>query len=306
MIDYQHAEDAGVYKISDDIALVQSVDFFPPIVDDPFEFGQIATANSLSDIYAMGAKPLSALSIVGFPQEKMDIDILRKIMEGSLDKLEEAECALMGGHSVEDDEIKFGLAVTGQVHPQKILTNNTPQLGCNLILTKPLGTGIINTALRGGLASKTAINIATKYMKQLNKYAANIGSKFHIEACTDITGFGLLGHIAEMITDTQFGVEILFENIELLPEVTDYAKMAMIPAGTHRNREFRQHMVINKQDIPPEILDILFDPQTSGGLLLVVPEQETDDLLKEMHKNKIPAQNIGKTSSNKEKIEIKL
>lgn len=306
LIDYHHAEDAGVYKINENTALIQSVDFFPPIVDDPFEFGQIATANALSDIYAMGAKPISALSIVNFPQKKMDIDVLRNIMRGSLDKLQEAECALLGGHSVEDDELKFGLAVTGQAEPSKILLNNTLQANCDLILTKPIGTGIINTALRGGLASPKAIKASSHSMKQLNKYAAEIANDFNVVACTDITGFGLLGHIAEMIVKSNFGVEIYYDKIELLPEVTDYAKLAMVPAGTYRNKEFRQKMLVENSKIPPEKLDILFDPQTSGGLLLVVPKQESTKIVEAMHKCNITAQKIGKTTSKAEKIEVRL
>ncbi|MDY6915925.1 MAG: selenide, water dikinase SelD [Candidatus Cloacimonadota bacterium] len=306
LMDYHHAEDAGIYKISDDVALVQSVDFFPPIVDDPFEFGQIAAANSLSDIYAMGAKPLSALGIVCFPKNEIDINVLRKIMEGALDKLKEAECALLGGHSVEDDEIKFGLAVTGQIHPQKILNNNSPQLNCDLVLTKPIGTGIINTALRGGIASQKAVLSAIKNMKELNKKAAQIAVDFEVKACTDITGFGLLGHLAEMISNTTIGAEINFKNIDLLPEVEAYAKMAMIPAGTYRNKEYRHNMLVANKSLPHEVIDILFDPQTSGGLLLAVSNKNSQHMVDKMKKHNIAARIIGKTTSNAEKIEIVL
>lgn len=240
LVDYNHAEDAGIYKVSDDIALVQTVDFFPPIVDDPFTFGQIAAANSLSDVYAMGGKPITAMSIVGFPEKKLDISYLKAIFDGGMDKLREAETALVGGHSVNDEELKYGLSVTGIVHPDRIRLNNTPKLGDKIILTKAIGTGIINTALKGGFASDDAIKVATKVMIELNKKAADLSMNYSISACTDVTGFGFLGHLCEMIDKSALGVALDYKSINILPEVTEYVEYGMIPAGTYRNKNYRK------------------------------------------------------------------
>ena len=208
--DFSTSDDAGVYRISDEVALVQTVDFFPPIVDDPYTFGQIAAANSLSDVFAMGGKPISALSVVCFPKDDLDIQYLRAIMDGGLDKLTEAGTALLGGHSVEDKELKFGFAVTGTVHPDKILLNSGMQEGETLILTKSIGTGVINTALRANIASQESIDAATDVMRELNMKSAEVMQRFSVSACTDVTGFGLLGHACEMISDSACGFDIDF------------------------------------------------------------------------------------------------
>ena len=272
-------DDAGVYKITDDIAIIQTVDFFTPIVDDPYWFGQIAAANALSDVYAMGGVPKTAMNIVCFPINQMDISILRKIIQGGLDKMKEADIVLVGGHSVEDKELKYGLSVTGFIHPDRILTKRNLKVGDRLILTKPIGTGIINTAIKGGLASGKIIERVTSLMAALNKEAAEIMKDYPVHACTDITGFGLLGHIAEMVVDSEFGIKIQSDMIPIISGAIDYAGMGLIPAGAYKNREFREKMVDISSSVDRSIQDILFDPQTSGGLLICVDSKSADDLL---------------------------
>jgi selenide, water dikinase len=280
----EHAEDAGVYKLSDDLAVVQTVDFFTPIVDDPFDFGQIAVANALSDVYAMGGKPLTALNVVCFPKDKMDFSILHKILEGGLAKMHEAGVILLGGHTVDDPELKYGLAVTGTIHPKDVVHNNTAKPGDVLILTKPIGTGIISTAIKGGTASKSAIAAVVKSMTTLNRAASESMLEVGVSACKDITGFGLLGHACEMIQDTKVGMEIEAAAVPLFPQTKEYYAMGMVAGGLARNRDFRKNMV----DFSPALLqflqDILFDPQTSGGLLISVPAPKAPALLKKLHK----------------------
>ncbi len=289
-------DDAGVYKISDDLAIIQTVDFFTPIVDDPYWFGQIAAANALSDVYAMGGVPKTAMNLVAFPLKQMDMSVLRQILQGGLDKMKEAGVVLLGGHSVEDNELKYGLSVTGFIHPDRVLTKKDLRVGDRLILTKPLGTGIINTAIKGGLASGEIIETVTHLMATLNRDAAEIMQDYPVHACTDITGFGLLGHLAEMVVDSEFGVEIQANRVPLLPEALEYAAMGLMPAGLYKNREFRQAMVDISSSVDTFIQDILFDPQTSGGLLICVARESADDLvdrLKEKGMDKTAI--IGKT-----------
>ncbi len=261
-------DDAGVYQISEDLAIVQTVDFFTPIVDDPFDFGRIAADNALSDVYAMGGIPKTAMNIVAYPMKKLGREILRAVLAGGIEKLNEAQTVLIGGHSIEDREFKYGLAVTGFVHPQKIYTNRGLRPGDALILTKPLGTGIINTAVKGGLASPETIARVTAQMAELNKTAAETMKSFPVSACTDVTGFGLLGHLAEMVFSTEIGVTIESRAVPVLPEAFEFAAMGFVPAGAHRNRTFRQRMVKPGTAIDPILRDVLFDPQTSGGLLI--------------------------------------
>lgn len=280
------ADDAGVYKVSDDLAIIQTVDFFTPIVDDPYWFGQIAAANALSDIYAMGGLPKTAMNLVAFPLKQMDIQILRQIIQGGLDKMKEAGVILVGGHSVEDSELKYGLSVTGFIHPDRVLTKKNLQTGDRLILTKPLGTGIINTAIKGGLASPEIVDTVTRLMATLNRDAAEVMEKYPVHACTDITGFGLLGHLAEMVEDSGYGLNIQAADIPILPETLDYASMGLVPAGAHRNREFRMPMTDLSQ-VDPIMQDILFDPQTSGGLLICVKQDRAEALLFELRQKGI-------------------
>jgi selenide,water dikinase len=280
-------DDAGVYKISDDLAIIQTVDFFTPIVDDPYRFGQIAAANALSDIYAMGGIPKTAMNLVGFPIKQMDISILREIIQGGLDKMKEADVVLIGGHSVEDRELKYGLSVTGFVHPDRILTKNNVSVGDCLVLTKPLGTGAINTAIKGGVASSDVIDRVTQLMAALNRNAAEVMNKYGVHACTDITGFGLLGHLAEMIVGSGCGLELDVENIPIIPEAIDYAAMGLLPEGAFKNKAFRERMVEFSSSVNPLIRDLLFDPQTSGGLLICLDRDEAGKLVDELHQKGI-------------------
>lgn len=279
IVGLERADDAGVYKVSEDLALVQTVDFFTPIVDDPYWFGQIAAANALSDIYAMGGVPKTAMNLVGFPLKEMDLSILRQILQGGLDKMREAGVVLVGGHSVEDRELKYGLAVSGFIHPQRVLTKRNLTVGDRLILTKPLGTGIINTAIKGGLAMGKIVDSVTRLMATLNREAAEVMADYPVHACTDITGFGLLGHLAEMVSDSTAGLEILADRIPIIPEAFEFAAMGLVPSGAFKNREFREPIVDFSPSVDNVFRDILFDPQTSGGLLICVAEEAAQELL---------------------------
>lgn len=287
IVGMERAEDAGVYKLSDDLAVIQTLDFFTPIVDDPYIFGQVAAANALSDVYAMGGKPLTAMNIVCFPVKTMDMSILREILTGGLAKLHEAGVTLVGGHSVEDKELKYGLSIMGVVHPQKVILNTGAKVGDRLILTKQLGTGIINTALKGGVADEVAVSKAVKCMVTLNGKASELMLTVDVHACTDVTGFGLLGHACEMIEGTDVGMVIYCSQAPFFPEVKELSEMGMLPGGLHRNREFRISMVEISPEIPLFMVDVLFDPQTSGGLLISVPGSEAEPLLDRMHKEGI-------------------
>lgn len=296
------ADDAGVYKIADDIALIQTVDFFTPIVDDPYWFGQIAAANALSDVYAMGGVPKTAMNLVAFPIKTMPISVLREIIKGGIDKLKEAGVVLIGGHSIEDNELKYGLSVTGLIHPDRILTKHNLKPGDKLILTKPLGTGIINTAIKGGLVSEDGIKNVTRQMAMLNKKAAEIMAAFPVHACTDVTGFGFLGHLAEMISVSHMGASIQMEHIPVIPEAREFASIGFVPGGTFKNREFRESMIQFSDKIDPVTRDILFDPQTSGGLLIALPSAYADDLLACLRENTMDtAAIVGYITSEKER-----
>jgi len=265
-------DDAGVYRLNDDTALIQTLDFFTPIVDDPFHFGQIAAANSLSDIYAMGGRPLLAMNIVCFPIKDMSKDILKAILAGGLDKIREAGALLVGGHSVEDAEIKYGLSVTGTVHPDQVLLNSGARPGDRLLLTKPIGTGILATAVKGGLASEELEKEITACMACLNKAAgeAMVGLA---HGATDITGFGLLGHAQEMAAASKVAFRLDLAAIPLLPQTLDFANMGIIPEGGHKNLKFYRPCLITS--LPPgDAMElILADPQTSGGLLIAASEE---------------------------------
>jgi selenide,water dikinase len=287
LVGLDHADDAGVYKVTDDIAIIQTVDFFTPIVDDPYWFGQIAAANALSDVYAMGGIPKTAMNLVAFPLKDMDMSVLRQIIQGGLDKMKEAGVVLVGGHSVEDKELKYGLSVTGFVHPDRILTKKDLKVGDRLILTKPLGTGIINTAIKGGLASPEITETVTRLMATLNREPAKIMEKYPVHACTDITGFGLLGHIAEMIIDSPLGIRLASKSIPIIPKTLDYAGMGLVPAGTYNNRAFRECMVDFQPSVDGLLQDVLFDAQTSGGLLICVDKENAENLLAELQKRGI-------------------
>ncbi len=280
IVGLERADDAGVYKVSDDLALIQTVDFFTPIVDDPYWFGQIAAANALSDVYAMGGVPKTAMNLVAFPAKDMDISVLRRIIEGGLDKMREAGVVLVGGHTVEDPELKYGLSVTGYIHPDRVLTKRNLRHGDRLILTKLIGTGIVATAIKGGLASQEVTDKVTQAMATLNKAAAEVMEDYPVHACTDITGFGFLGHLAEMVSGSGHGVRIKADSVPVYPEALEYAAMGLVPAGAYRNRDFRLFMVDFAPTVNRILQDVLFDPQTSGGLLICVAPEKAEDLLK--------------------------
>jgi selenide,water dikinase len=283
LVGINYLDDAAVYRLTDDIALVQTIDFFTPIVDDPFDFGRIAAANALSDVYAMGGKPITAMNVVAFPIKKMDKNILKKILKGGYDKVQEAGALLVGGHSIEDSDIKYGLSVTGIVHPNEILTNAGARPGDRLVLTKPIGTGIIATALKGGKASQEALAKITESMTTLNRVASEVTLEIGVNACTDITGFGFLGHAVEMATASDVGISIHWQSVPFFPEAKEYASIGMVPGGTGRNREFASCRVESPGTIPPAIVDILYDAQTSGGLLISVAAEKAQGLLERLH-----------------------
>ncbi len=293
LIGFDTSDDAGVYRLTPELALVQTVDFFTPIVDDPYTFGQIAAANSLSDVYAMGGRPISALSIVGFPNSGMDVAILESIVQGGLAKMQEARCTVIGGHSIGDEEIKFGYAVTGVVNPKRVWANSTARRGDRLILTKRLGTGIISTALKREKASTAALNAAVESMSTLNRAASEVAQRFRIHAATDITGFGLLGHAREMAAGSKVSLVIDSAQPEFLPEAFAYAGQGFIPGGLKRNLEFIGGCVEFAESVAPEARSLLYDPQTSGGLLLAVAPGEASQLLNALLDQGIPAREIG-------------
>jgi len=264
LVGFDTCDDAGVFRLSPDLALVQTVDFFTPIVDDPYTFGAIAAANSLSDIFAMGGKPVSALSVLCYPG-KGDIDVLREILRGGAEKMQEAGCAILGGHSVSDDEIKFGYAVTGTIHPDRIWTNAGAKVGDVLVLTKPLGTGVISTALKRGIASEDHVAASIASMLTLNT------SPPSAHGCTDITGFGLLGHGRELAIASGVTLEIDVASVPFLPGALDYARAGAVPGGTKNNLEFVSPCVETDRELTSEIEALLYDPQTSGGLLISGP-----------------------------------
>ncbi len=279
LVGLETSDDAGVYLLDDHTALVQTADFFTPIVDDPFTFGQIAAVNALSDVYAMGGKPLTALNLVAFPIKTLSPSILRDILRGGLSKLEEAGVALVGGHTVEDPEIKYGLAVTGIVHPDKVLSNAKARPGDQLVLTKPLGTGVISTALKGEMASGEAVEKMVECMVALNQKASEWMQTLGAHACTDITGFGFIGHALEMATASQVGLVIRSQTIPLLPKALEYAQTGLIPGGAHSNRQFFSCKVDLGPAVSSVLVDLLYDPQTSGGLLVSLPPVEAGKMV---------------------------
>jgi selenide,water dikinase len=283
LVGMETGDDAGVYRLSDDLAIIQTVDFITPIVDDPYTFGQIAAANSLSDVYAMGGTPITAMNIVCFPTGSQEISTLSDILRGGLDKMREAGAVLIGGHSVADEELKYGLSVTGIIHPSHILRRNSPRAGDRLILTKPIGTGIVATALKGGEADSKAIEPAVRSMTTLNKKAAELMREAEVHACTDVTGFSLIGHSYGMIKDSELGMEINVSSIPVFDAAREFAAVGLVPGGARRNREYYSSYVEQDCEISDEMWDILFDPQTSGGLLMAVSGDSANDLFKKMH-----------------------
>jgi selenide,water dikinase len=262
LVGFDTADDAGVYKLTPELALVQTVDFFTPIVDDPYTFGAIAAANALSDVYAMGGRPISALSIVAYPA-KGDVGDLEQILKGGAEKMHEAGCSIVGGHSVADDEIKFGYAVTGTVHPERVKANAHARAGDALVFTKRLGTGVIATALKRGIAAEEHVNEAIRSMLTLNRRACKEMLRFDVHGCTDVTGFGLIGHAREMALASSVTLEIEADRVQFLPGALDYARAGAVPGGLNNNREFASCVVEAVRELPREREDLLYDPQTS-------------------------------------------
>lgn len=297
LVGYDSKDDAAVYQVADDLAIVQTLDFFPPMVDDPYTFGKIAAANALSDIYAMGGQVKTALNIVCFP-ETMDLNILGEIMRGGLEKVEEAGGILAGGHSIADTGVKYGLSVMGTVHPKRFYRNNRPVPGDQLILTKKLGVGIICTANRVDQASSEAMEEAIASMTCLNKKASEICSAFNVHACTDVTGFGFLGHLSEML-DGKYSATVQAPAIPVIEEAIDYANEFLFTAAGQKNRNYVGDRVVF-QDVSFAMEEILFDPQTSGGLLISVDPKEVQSLLSKLQEAGLPARIVGEITEKKE------
>lgn len=297
LVGFNSADDAGVVRVREDLALIQTLDFFTPIVDDPRVFGRIAAANALSDVYAMGGAPLTAMNIVCFPRQSLSLDVLREILRGGGEIVREAGALLVGGHSVEDAELKYGLSVTGAVHPARVITNAGALPGDRLILTKPLGTGVVATAIKGGLAPPEAEAEAVCWMTALNKNAAEAMQEIGVHACTDITGFGLIGHALEMARASGVWIEIRASSVPLIPGVRDLALMGMIPAGSFANRRFCEQAVAVSEGVDPLLVDLLADAQTSGGLLISVPVERCDMLHAALDRRGVPHHEIGRVAA---------
>jgi selenide,water dikinase len=281
LIGFDTADDAGVYRLTPELALVQTVDFFTPIVDDPYTYGAIAAANSLSDVYAMGGRPVSSLSILAYPAGG-DFEDLAAILKGGADKMREASCTILGGHSVNDPEIKFGYSVTGTVHPERVKANAGARAGDALIFTKRIGTGVVSTALKRGIADASHVAASIEQMLTLNRKACEEMLRFDVHGCTDVTGFGLIGHAREMAVASGVTLEIEANAVQFLPGALDYARAGAIPAGLVNNREFASCAVDLNQELAPEVEALFYDPQTSGGLLLSLPEADASALVRSL------------------------
>ena len=286
-------DDAAVYRISDDLAIVQTIDLITPVVDDPYSFGAIVAANALSDVYAMGAKPVLALNIVGFPAKTLPLSVLGEILRGGADKAAEAGVSIVGGHSIDDNEPKYGLAVTGFVHPDKLVTNAGAKPDDALILTKPLGIGIITTGIDRQIVDQPTLERVTSVMSELNRAAADAMVKVGVNACTDITGFGLLGHLREMAAASGVGAEVVLEKVPVLPEAWELVEKGIVPEGTQNNHRYLEDYV-NWQDLRREEQLVLCDAQTSGGLLIAVPQERKSSLLETLVTSGVVAAEIGR------------
>jgi selenide,water dikinase len=277
LVGFDTADDAGVYKLTPELALVQTVDFFTPIVDDPYTFGAIAAANSLSDVYAMGGKPISALSLLAYPANG-DLEDLEQILKGGANKIHESGCVILGGHSIADDEIKFGYSVTGTVHPNRVKANAGARVGDALVFTKRIGTGVITTALKREIAKESDVQSAIDSMLTLNRRACEAMLVFDVHGCTDVSGFGLIGHAREMALGSGVTIEIDTAAVQFLPGALDYARQGALPGGLKNNREFASCAVEVTREIPAEVENLLYDPQTSGGLLISLSETDAAQL----------------------------
>jgi selenide,water dikinase len=292
------ADDAGVYRLSDDLALVQTADFFTPIVDDPFAFGAIAVANALSDVYAMGGRPITALNLLAYPVSRLEPEIVAEILRGGADKFREAGVTVVGGHTIDDAEPKYGAAVTGLIHPDRIVTNAAARPGDALVLTKPIGTGIISTALKAGQAPDEVVAVATDSMARLNAAGGAAMVEIGVDAATDITGFGLLGHLGEMVTACGHGAEILAGGVPLLPGALELLGQGFLPGGSRRNLQSLDGRVRFAEGLPEHVALLLADAQTSGGLLIAVPEERLDALRDALVRRAVPAAVVGRITAD--------
>jgi len=293
LVGFERADDAGVYLLTPELALVQTVDFFTPIVDDPYTFGQIAASNALSDVYAMGGRPLSALALVCFP-DGGDLKLLEEMLAGGLSKMVEANCTVIGGHSIRDDEIKLGYSVTGTIHPQRVLANSGAKVGDRLLLTKAIGTGLISTAIKRGKADLTWVRDAVESMTTLNRAAAEVISHgFAVHALTDITGFGLIGHAREMAVASGVSLQIHAARVPLLAGALECVRAGFVPGGLKANRNFAEGCVEYADGVPEDLRTLLYDPQTSGGLLIAVAAADAERLLSELRSSGTSAVEVG-------------
>ena len=291
LVGFDKSDDASVYKISDELALVQTVDFFPPIADDPYTFGQIAATNALSDVYAMGGEPKLALNIMAIPKD-MPKEAVHQLLRGGYDKVYEAGALITGGHSILDDEPKYGLAVTGFVHPDRILTNSGAGPGDVLFFTKPIGIGVLTTAAKAGMTSQAGMDLAIQMMTTLNKAARDVMVQFEVHACTDVTGFGMLGHLYEMAQGSDVQIELHVDQVDLIPEALELARMGILPEGMYRNRTFAE-AAVDPGDTELAKQDLLYDPQTAGGLVMACAPKDADALYDALQKAVPSAQRIG-------------
>ncbi len=298
IVGLETSDDAGVFRITKDIALIQTLDFLTPVTDDPYEFGQIAAANSLSDVYAMGGTPLTAMNIVCFPTADFAEEVLQQTLQGGLDKIHESGATLVGGHSVDDPEFKYGLSVTGVVHPDRVLTNHGIRIGDQIILTKPVGTGIVATALKGKLADADTIRTMVKIMSTLNRDAAEVMTGFDVGGCTDVTGFGLAGHLLEMAQGGKKDIALFTADVPIIENAADWAAMGLVPAGAFRNRRYSEPGMVIPKQMDKIVLDLMFDPQTSGGLLISVKKKDARDCLLAMQDRGIPAALVGEVTGD--------
>lgn len=280
LVGFDRSDDASVYKISDDLAMVQTVDFFPPIADDPYTFGAIAATNALSDVYAMGGEPKTALNIMAVPED-MPKEVVHEILRGGYDKVYEAGALITGGHSIFDDEPKYGMAVTGFVHPDKILKNCGAKAGDVILFTKPIGIGVLTSGMKADIVSEEAKALANRLMTTLNKYARDVMVKYRVHACTDVTGFGVLGHLLEMAQGSEMEIHLDVSGVDFIPESLELARMGVLPAGMYRNRSFAEAWV-DGGDTETAVQDLLYDPQTAGGLAIAVAPEDADALFAEL------------------------
>jgi selenide,water dikinase len=289
LVGTETSDDAGVFRLRDDLAIVNTVDFFTPIVDDPYTFGQIAAANALSDVYAMGGEPTTALNIVGFPKGKLDLEILTDIIRGGSERVRSAGAVIIGGHSIIDEELKYGMAVTGVIHPDRVIRNVGVQPGDALVLTKPLGTGIVTTGLKRRKASPASVRAAVRSMVRLNDTASAVMRRFPVHACSDVTGFGLLGHAFEMASGSGVTIVLEAKALPLLPGARRLARQGCLTGGCRRNRDYLKNKTSIDAKVPADLLEVALDPQTSGGLLIALPADRADAFVEELHAKGIDA-----------------